>query len=68
VREELEKVSVPTLILQPQFDAIAPPEVGRFVQDRINGSRLVVMEAMGHNPHISDAEETIGHIKAFLNS
>lgn len=67
VREELEKVSVPTLILQPQHDAIAPPEVSRYVHDRINGSRLVVMEAAGHNPHISDSEETIEHILAFLN-
>lgn len=67
VREELEKVSVPTLILQPQFDAIAPPEVGRFVHSRIDGSELIVMEAMGHNPHISDAEETIAHIQAFLD-
>lgn len=67
MREELKEVSVPTLILQPQFDAIAPPEVGRYVHESISGSQLVVMEAMGHNPHISDADETVKHIQSFLN-
>lgn len=67
VRKELAEVSVPTLILQPKFDAIAPPEVGRYVHERISGSRLVVMDATGHNPHISDSEETIVHIQTFLN-
>lgn len=66
VREELGKVSVPTLIMQTQYDAIAPLEVGRYVHGRIPESRLVIMDAMGHNPHISDAEETIAVIKEYL--
>lgn len=66
LRNELDKVTVPTLILQPNFDAIAPPEVGRYVHDHIAGSEMIVMEAVGHNPHLSDAEETVEYIKAYL--
>lgn len=66
VRSELSKVDVPTLILQPQFDAIAPPSVSRYVHERIEGSQLVLMEAMGHNPHLSDPQETMYCIKDFL--
>lgn len=66
MRSELGKLQVPTLILQTQFDAIAPLEVGQYVHDHIPGSRLVVMKAMGHNPHISDAGETAAVIKEYL--
>ena len=66
-RNELSSVDVPTLILQTQLDAIAPPEVGRYMQSRIKGSKLVMMDAMGHNPHLSDAEETVRCIESFLN-
>lgn len=66
MRSELGKLRVPTLILQTQFDAIAPLEVGQYVHDHIEGSRLLVMKALGHNPHISDAGETAAVIKAYL--
>ncbi|PSL36374.1 sigma-B regulation protein RsbQ [Planomicrobium soli] len=66
VRKDLEKVTVPTLILQPKYDAIASPEVGEYVHRKISGSKFVIMDAMGHNPHISDAEETICRIKEYL--
>lgn len=68
VRSELSKVSVPTLILQTRFDAIAPPEVGRYVHKNIKGSQLRVMNAAGHNPHISDSEETVRMIKEYLEN
>lgn len=66
MREELKKLTVPTLIMQTQFDAIAPMEVGHYVHEHISESQLVIMEAMGHNPHISDAKETITVIKEYL--
>lgn len=66
MREELGKLQVPTLIMQTQFDAIAPLEVGQYVHDHIPQSHLVVMKAMGHNPHISDAGETAAVIKEYL--
>lgn len=66
LRDKLVEVTVPTLILQPNFDAIAPPEVGRYVHDHIAGSQIIVMEAVGHNPHLSDSGETVKFIKEYL--
>lgn len=66
VRHELHKVSVPSVIMQPRHDAIVPLEVGEYLHKNIAGSDLQVMEAMGHNPHISDPLETIDLIKTYL--
>ncbi|WP_223641161.1 alpha/beta fold hydrolase [Planococcus sp. 4-30] len=66
LRDKLDQVTVPTLILQPKFDAIAPLEVGQYVHDHIKGSQMITMEAVGHNPHLSDSGETVKYIKAYL--
>lgn len=67
VREELEKVTVPTLILQSRNDVIAPESVGKYVHSRIKNSEYRLLEAEGHSPHVSDAEETIQKISAYLS-
>jgi sigma-B regulation protein RsbQ len=65
-REDLPSVKVPTLILQCSQDVIAPESVGRYVQQRIPGSTFVQLRASGHCPHLSDPEETVSAMKAFL--
>jgi sigma-B regulation protein RsbQ len=65
-RKDLAFVKVPTLILQCSQDAIAPETVGRYVEKQIPGSTFVQLRASGHCPHLSDPEETISAIKAFL--
>ena len=67
-REDLSGVGVPTLVAQCSSDAIAPPEVGSFVHDRIKGSRLVTLNATGHCPQLSAPEETAQAIGAFVRS
>lgn len=67
VREELPKVSTRTLILQPIEDSIVPIEVGEYIHEHISNSELVIMKAKGHNPHISQPEETIENITRFIN-
>lgn len=65
-REDLSKVTVPSLILQCQEDAIAPRSVGEYVHAHLAGSTLVEMEATGHCPQLSAARETIAAIQTFL--
>jgi sigma-B regulation protein RsbQ len=65
-RDDLPSVKVPTLILQCSQDVIAPESVGRYVQQRIPGSTFVQLRASGHCPHLSDPEETVSAMKAFL--
>ena len=65
-RDDLPGVTVPTLIIDCSRDALSPPEVGRYVQGAIAGSRLTTLDASGHCPHITHPAETIGAIEAFL--
>ncbi len=66
-RDDLAMVSVPTLVVQCAQDAIAPPEVGQFTHDRIAGSRLVTLDAIGHCPQLSAPEATAAAITAFVS-
>lgn len=65
-RAELDKVRLPTLILQCSDDVIAPTHVGEYVHERIAGSELVYMRATGHCPNLSAPQETIAAIQAFV--
>jgi sigma-B regulation protein RsbQ len=65
-RADLPHVRIPTLILQCAADVIAPTAVGHYLHQQIEDSRLVLMEARGHCPHLSAPEETIAAIRAFI--
>jgi sigma-B regulation protein RsbQ len=64
-RADLERVRVPTLVLQCSDDVIAPSAVGDYVHRAIAGSTLVQLRAVGHCPNLSAPEETIEAIRAF---
>ncbi|MFD5876285.1 alpha/beta fold hydrolase [Streptomyces sp. NPDC060322] len=65
-RDDLKKVSIPTLILECSQDVIAPREVGAYVHAAIPGSRLVTLDATGHCPQLSAPEATVAAIADFL--
>lgn len=65
-RADLSSVDVPTLILQCSDDIIAPPSVGAFVHTAMPRSVLVQLKATGHCPQLSEPEETIAAMHAFL--
>ena len=66
-RADLERVPVPSLVLQCSHDAIAPEEVGRYVYDRLPDGRFRKLAATGHCPNLSAPEETVDAIRAFLS-
>jgi sigma-B regulation protein RsbQ len=65
-RADLARVGVPTLVLQSAHDAIAPPEVGAYVNAHIPGSRLVTLDATGHCPQLSAPQATAQAIVSFV--
>jgi sigma-B regulation protein RsbQ len=67
-RSDLPKVKTPSLIMQCSEDAIAPLEVGEYLQRHLPQSTLRVMKATGHCPHMSHPEETIQLIKEYLTA
>jgi sigma-B regulation protein RsbQ len=66
-RQDLPRVTTPSLVIQCARDVIAPTEVGHYVHRNIPGSRMVVLDATGHCPHLSAPRETIVAMKEFLN-
>jgi sigma-B regulation protein RsbQ len=67
-RADLERVKVPTLVLQCTDDVIAPDAVGRYVAGKIPGARMVKLSATGHCPNLSAPAETTEAIQAFLRT
>jgi sigma-B regulation protein RsbQ len=65
-RAVLPKVTTPTLVLQCTDDLIAPVAVGTYVRDAIPGSRMTMLRATGHCPHLSEPDETIAALNDFV--
>jgi sigma-B regulation protein RsbQ len=65
-RQDLGRISVPTLVLQCADDIIAPSSVGAYVAGAVPDGTLVQMSATGHCPNLSAPEETVAVIDDFL--
>lgn len=68
VREHLAAVSAPTLVVQCTDDALVPICVGEYIHARIPSSRYVLVEAVGHMPHMSVPDTIEREIRRFLTS
>jgi sigma-B regulation protein RsbQ len=66
-REDLARVTTPSLVLQCADDAIAPHAVGAYVTEHLPDARLVHLEARGHCPNLSAPDETVAAIRDFLD-
>ncbi len=67
-REDLGKVTIPSLILQCSADALAPLGVGEYLNQRIHGSTLALLKATGHCPHLSEPAEVIAVTQNWLDA
>jgi sigma-B regulation protein RsbQ len=66
-RADLPRLHKPTLILQCTEDLIAPQTVGRYLQQQITGSRLTLIDNVGHCPHMSEPAQCIAAMEEFLS-
>lgn len=67
-RSDLARVTTPSLIMQCSDDAVAPLEVGEYLERHLPQSSLRVLKATGHCPHMSHPAETIDVIREFLDA
>jgi sigma-B regulation protein RsbQ len=67
-RDDLADVKIPSLIMQCSHDMIAPSSVGEYMSRALPGSRLRVLRATGHCPHMSHPAETIAVMREYLRS
>lgn len=66
-RAELARLAVPTLLIQSSDDVVVPLAVAQYMHQHIRGSRLTVIEAAGHLPHVSAPGEVVAAMRAFLD-
>ena len=66
-RKELEKIAVPTLIIQGEKDMLFPVHLAQEVQQHIPGSQLKIIKQAGHTLNLEHVAEVCTEISAFLN-
>jgi pimeloyl-ACP methyl ester carboxylesterase len=64
----LNRITVPTLILWGKDDAVIPLKVGELLDQALSDSKLEVIEQCGHIPQEEKPEETIASISRFINA
>lgn len=65
-RNDLPKLQIDTLLLQTQQDIAVPMEVAEYLNNNIKNSKLKVVNAEGHFPHMSAPDEIITAIKEYI--
>ena len=66
VREDLQRIEAPTLLVWGQRDTLVPPAVGDLLREEIPNSRLLVFEGASHVPMFDRPEEFDAVLLAFL--
>lgn len=66
-REDLEKISVPTLIIQGEKDLLLPVHLAQEVHKHIAGSELLIIKNAGHTLNLEHVHEVAEGITGFLS-
>lgn len=67
VLPRLGEIAVPTLIVVGDDDFICPPSQARLLHGGIRGSRLEILEACGHLPHVEAPEAFFPAVRSWLD-
>jgi 3-oxoadipate enol-lactonase len=65
-RQNLTRISSPTLVIQGEKDLLLPVHMAREVQKSIPGAKLVVIKNAGHTLNLEHTGEVAAAIRAFL--
>ena len=66
VRQVLPSIRVPTLVIHRSDDLCLKVEEGRYVADRIPGSRYVELPGQDHLPFVGDQDAILDEVEEFL--
>jgi len=65
--EELNKITLPTLILSGNQDVIAPPLKSKIIQSMLPNAQFYLLENVGHHPTIENAHQVNQILERFLD-
>src|SRR3989304_4844139 len=66
IRDNLNDIKVPTLIIHGSIDKICPVGAGRYMAKKIPDSKLIILEGVGHAPFLTQPEWVNKEIKDFI--
>lgn len=66
--ETLRSISVPTLVVVGEFDALTPPDDSAAIASGVPGARLVTIAGAGHMANMENPDEVNEALVAFLRS
>lgn len=66
-RADIAQLQHRTLLLQARVDPAVPVEVGYYLEKHMPNAHLSFLECEGHFPHLSDTQNVIRSVKAFLH-
>ena len=64
--DNLPNIAVPTLLVFGDVDPLTPPTVGEYMQERITGSKLVIIENAGHMTNLEQPAAFNAAVLSFL--
>ena len=67
-REAVGRLERPALLLQTASDIAVPPSAAELLHRRIRGSRLEILDAEGHLPHVSAPELVVAAMRDFVRA
>ena len=66
LRKWLHRIDRPTLVIWGDSDKLIPPAYGPAYRDLIPGSKLEIIKACGHVPHIEKTAECVALVSKFI--
>jgi pimeloyl-ACP methyl ester carboxylesterase len=66
--ELLQQIGVPTLIVVGREDPITPVQDSQLMHERVQGSRLIILEDAAHVSNLEQTESFNGVLKSFLRN
>ena len=67
LRDELENINCPVLIINGEHDSLIPVTTARYLTEKIPLARSVVVKGAGHALFLSHHEKFLEYVKVFLN-
>lgn len=67
-RKDVSQLESPTLILQCTDDMIAPQRVGEYLHNVLPNSTLVLIDNVGHCPHLSAPDASVQAMEQFFST
>lgn len=65
-RDDLARITAPTLLLAAEHDALAPPRTMQRMRDAMPNARLVTLAGAGHLAHLEQPAAFIAAVREFL--